>query len=87
MGLTESNKREKMKNYEDGSVYKGPMEEERREGIGTCNYSDRTAYKGEWHRDLRQGEGTLLTNQGYIIETRFEDDHIVGTNARVKVSE
>lgn len=49
-------RREGVARYENGGVYIGAFEREKRCGWGTHYFPDRTKYEGEWRNDIMEGE-------------------------------
>lgn len=49
-------RREGVARYENGGVYIGAFEREKRCGWGTHYFPDRTKYEGKWRNDIMEGE-------------------------------
>ena len=46
--------------YDNGDLYEGYWNNDKREGEGKCDYADGDNYKGEWKDDKKDGKGSDL---------------------------
>ena len=53
---------------DDGSVYRGQMNDTKREGRGTQNYSDGSVYEGDWRDDQASGKGQHKYLNGNVYQ-------------------
>lgn len=52
-----------IKRYKD-SLYKGQLDERKRQGLGVLVYGSGRVYEGEWFQERRKGKGFELFTDG-----------------------
>ena len=60
--------------FENGSVYKGYMLNDKRHGPGVQRWADGAKYEGEWKENKASGKGKFYHAEGDIYEGEFERD-------------
>ena len=59
---------------EDGSYYRGQVEDDKAEGYGEYRNSSGDVYKGQWHQGEKHGEGKMNYKNGSYYHGHWEDD-------------
>lgn len=52
-----------IKNYSDGSIYKGLIVNDLRNGVGIMTWPNGDYYSGEWKNDKQNGQGKMVTSE------------------------
>lgn len=64
----------------NGELYKGYFRDGKRHGQGTCWFPTGCIYKGDWRLDKCIGHGTLFCVKGEILDCRFDQNGVSGSN-------
>lgn len=72
------NKKVKLFNYIDSSLYEGDMVNGKKEGKGILKFKDGTVYEGEFMNDKYEGKGKLKFKNGCCYEGNFSNNYING---------
>lgn len=59
---------------DNGAVYRGQMNGNKREGRGTQKWADGNVYEGEWKDDRACGKGKLVHANGDVYDGDWRDD-------------
>jgi serine/threonine protein kinase/peptidoglycan hydrolase-like protein with peptidoglycan-binding domain len=72
-----------VRNYPDGTVYRGELDGDLRNGFGIMIWPDGHRYEGEWRDDARSGVGVLYY-QAYRIEMEVRDETTGGFAVQIR---
>ena len=72
------NKKGKIINFADNSIYEGDIVNGKKEGKGILKFSDGTEYEGDFIDDKYEGIGKLSFKNGCIYEGNFQNNSING---------
>ena len=72
------NKKGKIINFTDNSIYEGDIVNGKKEGKGILKFSDGTEYEGDFIDDKYEGIGKLSFKNGCIYEGSFQNNSING---------
>jgi len=66
-----------VKSYKD-SIYRGEIQDSKRNGKGIITYSSSRIYEGEWNNDKREGFGYERFSNNNIYEGQYKDGKVHG---------
>ena len=72
------NKKGKIINFKDNSIYEGDLVNGKKQGKGTLKFNDGTVYEGDFIDDKYEGNGKLKFKNGCIYEGNFNNNLING---------